>query len=185
WLSLRERRGFLRLYGRQSFSSNHGQSIVARRQQSFVATAKTVVEFEPDTHQQMAGLVYYYNARNWFYLRISRDEELGKTLAILTCDQGQYDEPLEREISVEGWSQVYLKLELDHERAQFMYSSNGNDWHKIGPVLDASQMSDEHVEALRGGVMMDQGITGAFIGLCVQDLIGASKHADFDYFSYT
>lgn len=184
WLSLRERPGFLRLYGRQSFSSMHGQSLVARRQQAFVAEAEAAVEFEPDTYQQMAGLVYYYNARNWCYLRISHDETIGKCLGLMVNDQGEYDEPLESEVSVQGWERIYLKLTLDYEQAQFHYSPDGEHWTAIGPVLDASRMSDEHVETRRGGILLDQGFTGAFIGICVQDLSGARKHADFDYFAY-
>jgi len=184
WLSLRERPGFLRLYGRESFSSMHSQSLVARRQQSFVAEAETVIEFEPETYQQMAGLVYYYNSRNWYYLRISHDESLGKNLALMVSDQGQYDEPLDREVALEGSGWVYMKLSLDHEQAQFHYSSDGERWTAIGPVLDASRMSDEHVESKRDGILLDQGFTGAFIGICVQDLSGARKPADFDYFAY-
>ncbi|MCI3920770.1 glycoside hydrolase family 43 protein [Paenibacillus sp. TRM 82003] len=184
WLSLRERPGFLRLRGRDSFSSAHGQSLVARRQQAFVAEAETVVEFEPDTHQQMAGLVYYYNAKNWYYLRISRDETIGKCLGLMISDQGVYDEPLEQEVSVEGLGRVYLKLTLEYERAQFYYSADGALWTAIGPVLDAAKMSDENVEAKRGGVMMDQGFTGAFVGVCAHDLSGTRKPADFDYFAY-
>ncbi|WP_018750199.1 glycoside hydrolase family 43 protein [Paenibacillus sanguinis] len=184
WLTLRERPGYLRLRGRESFSSAYGQSLVARRQQSFIAEAETVIEFEPDNYQQMAGLVYYYNARNWYYLRISRDEKLGKSLAILTSDQGEYDEPLDQEISVDGCERVYLKLTLDHERAQFYYSTDGVDWRAVGPVLDAGRMSDENAESRHGGVLLDQGFTGAFIGVCVQDLSGCRQHGDFDYFTY-
>lgn len=184
WLSLRERPGYLRLRGRESFSSSHGQSLVARRQQAFVAEAETVVEFEPDTYQQMAGLVYYYNARNWYYLRISRDESLGKCLGLLTSSQGEYDEPMEAEIPLEGAGKVYLKLTLEEEKAQFYYAKEGGEWLPAGPVLDASVMSDEHVETKRSGVLLDQGFTGAFIGICVQDLSGRRRHADFDYFAY-
>jgi xylan 1,4-beta-xylosidase len=184
WLTLRERPGYLRLRGRESFSSAHGQSLVARRQQAFKAEAETVVEFEPVTYQQMAGLVYYYNAKNWYYVRISRDEELGKSLAVLTCDRGVYDEPLDREISVEGWDRVHLKLTLDRERAQFHYSADGREWRAIGPVLDAARMSDENAETVRDGFLLDQGFTGAFIGVCAQDLSGARLHADFDFFVY-
>lgn len=184
WLSLKERPGYVRLRGRESFSSYHGQSLVARRQQSFQAEAETVVEFDPDNYQQMAGLVYYYNARNWYYLRISRDEEIGKSLTILTSNQGQYDEPLEQEVTVQGWERVYLKLTLNYEQAQFHYSQDGKAWTKIGPILDASTMSDEHAEAKIGPLLMDQGFTGAYIGLCAHDLSGTKKHADFDYFIY-
>ncbi|MNP71370.1 hypothetical protein D3C76_1677470 [compost metagenome] len=45
-------------------------------------------------------------------------------------------------------------------------------------------MSDENVETKRGGVLLDQGFTGAFIGICVQDLSGCRIQADFDYFTY-
>lgn len=184
WLSLRERPGFLRLRGRDSFPSAHGQSLVARRQQSFVAEAETVVEFEPSSFQHMAGLVYYYNSKNWYYLRISYDEQLGKNVSVLTSSQGVYDEPLEREISVNGAARVWLKLTLDHERAQFLYAVDGSTWHTIGPVLDASSMSDENAEAVRDGFLLDQGFTGAFIGLCAHDLSGRRQYADFDYFIY-
>lgn len=184
WLTLRERPGYLRLRGRESFSSAHGQSLVARRQQAFTAEAETAVEFEPETYQQMAGLVYYYNARNWYYLRISWDETLGKSLAILTSDQGVYDEPLDQEISVDGCERVYLKLTLHYEQAQFYYSLDGSAWTAAGPVLDAGRMSDENAETKRGGVLLDQGFTGAFIGVCVHDLSGRRLHGDFDYFAY-
>ncbi len=184
WMSLQERPGFLRLKGRESLYSSHRQSLVARRQQAFVAEAQTAVEFEPEMYQQMAGLIYYYNAKNYYYLRISRDEKLGKTLAILTCDQGQYDEPLDREVSIEGWNRCYLKLVLHYELAQFHYSRDGESWTAIGPVLDAGKMSDENAESIRDGFLLDQGFTGAFIGMCVQDLSGRRKHADFDYFEY-
>lgn len=182
WLSLTERPGYLRLRGRESFNSTFRQSMVARRQQAFVVEAETAVEFEPETYQQMAGLVYYYNTKNYYYLRISRDEELGKTLAILTRDQGVYDEPLEAEVSVEGWERCCLKVAIDYDRLQFYYSRDGAAWTAIGPVLEAGKMSDENAEAVRGGLLMDQGFTGAFIGLCAQDLSGRRLHADFDYF---
>jgi xylan 1,4-beta-xylosidase len=184
WLSLTERPGYLRLRGRESFSSEHRQSMVARRQQAFVAESETVIEFEPETHQQMAGLVYYYNTRNWYYLRISWDENIGKCLSIMTSDQGVYNEPLEQEVNISGWERVYMKLKLDYEHAQFYYSPDGSNWTAIGPILDAGKMSDENVETRRDGVLLDQGFTGAYIGVCVQDLSGAKKHADFDYFDY-
>jgi xylan 1,4-beta-xylosidase len=184
WLSLTERPGWLRLRGRHSFSSTHGQSMVARRQQSFVIEAETVLEFEPDTFQQMAGLVYYYNTRNYYYLRVSHDEELGKCIGIMTCDRGEYDEPLDRDISIEGWERVYLKLEVNYDDVQFYYSRDGKEWNAIGPVLDAGVISDDNALESREGILIDQGFTGAFIGLCAQDMSGRFLHADFDYFAY-
>jgi len=184
WATLTERPGFLRVRGRESFSSAHRQSLIARRQQAFSVTAETMIEFEPDTHQQMAGLVYYYNQKNYYYLWVSKDEDLGKCIGIMSSDQGQYDEPLEAPVSIEGWNQVYVKAAIKYEALQFYYSIDGQNWNTIGPVLDASKISDDHVELKKEGVLLDQGFTGAFIGICVQDLSGQRKHADFDYFSY-
>lgn len=73
WLSLQERRGYLRLRGLESLSSWHRQSLVARRQQSFTFEAETQLEFEPENFQQMAGLILYYNTDDYVYLRITRD----------------------------------------------------------------------------------------------------------------
>jgi xylan 1,4-beta-xylosidase len=184
WITTKERPGFLRLKGRESFSSAHRQSLAARRQQAFSMTVETSLEFEPETHQQMAGLAYYYNTKNFYYLFVSRDEEQGKCLGIMSSDHGKYDEPLETPISIEGWDQVFLKADIHYEELQFYFSKDGEDWSAIGPVLDASKISDDNVELKIGGILLDQGFTGAFIGVCVQDLSGQRKHADFDYFTY-
>jgi xylan 1,4-beta-xylosidase len=87
-LSLKARPGYLRLKGRESLGSKHRQSLIARRQQAFRAEAETALEFEPETFQQMAGLVYYYNTNNFYYLHVSRDEEAGKSLRIMSRDRG-------------------------------------------------------------------------------------------------
>jgi len=115
WLSLEQRPGFLRLMGCESPLSKHHQSLLARRLQAFEAEASTCLEFAPEHFQQMAGLIAYYDTQNWTYLRVSRDEVLGKTLNILCADAGVYFEPLEREISVEGWERVYLKLQFQRQ----------------------------------------------------------------------
>jgi len=184
WVSVTERPGYLRLKGRESFSSSHRQSLIARRQQAFSVTAETVVEFEPETFQQMAGLVYYYNSRNYYYLWISHDEELGKCIGIMASDRGVYTEPLDTPVSIDGWNQVFLKADFHYEELQFYFSKDGINWTKIGPVLDASKISDDNVELKKGGTLLDQGFTGAFIGLCAQDLSGRKKQADFDFFTY-
>ena len=184
WASLAARPGWLRITGRASLYAKHRQSLIARRQQAFTAEAETAVEFEPTTFQQMAGLVYYYNTNNYYYLHISRDEQLGKCLNIMFSDRGEYDEALDAPVSVEGWTRVYLKASLHYEQLQFWYSRDGETWLPIGPVLDASIISDENSETLIGGRLIDQGFTGAFLGICVQDLSGQGQYADFDYFTY-
>jgi xylan 1,4-beta-xylosidase len=173
---LRERPGFLRLRGRESLISRHRQSLVARRLQAHVAEAETCLEFEPETFQQMAGLVAYYGANNWVYLRLSRDETHGKSLNILSCDHSAYDEALAQDISVEGAARVYLKVSFEHETFRFAYATEPGAWREIGPRFDAGKLSDDYCQGLS--------FTGTFIGLCAQDLSGGRKLADFDYFSY-
>lgn len=174
-LSLTDRPGYLRLYGKESLLSKFTQALTARRQQSFVFEATTAVEFEPDYFKQMAGLVYYYNTTQYYYFRISHDEKMGKMLAILSCDNGAYSEPFPYVKLPEG-RKVWLKAAADHETIRFFYSLDGTDYIQYGEGCDALRISDEHIDT--------SAFTGAFIGMCVQDMSGFSKYADFEYFEY-
>lgn len=175
WLTLQERPSFLRLYGRESLYSWQRQSLVARRIQSFECEVETCVEFEPESFTQMAGLVLYYDESDHFYLRISHDEEHGKHLAVVINDQGKYDES-EDVVSIVGWEKCYLRASIRYETAQFHYSVDGANWHPIGRELYMGVLADEYTGKLS--------FTGAFAGVCVQDLRGTRLNADFDYFDY-
>jgi xylan 1,4-beta-xylosidase len=175
WISLSARPGFLRLYGRESLNSRHYQSLIGRRLQAFKAHAETSVEFEPRKFQQMAGLAAIYDTYNWVYLRISSDEKLGKTLALLESDNGSYEEPLSQEIPVAG-ARIFLAVDFDREVFRFQFSDDGANWRPIGPDFQSAKLSDEHC----GGL----GFTGTFVALCAQDLSGSRLPADFDYFEY-
>ncbi len=176
WLSLAERPGYLRLRGQESPKSMHRQSLVARRIQSTRFEADTCLEFRPRTFQQMAGLICWYDISLHWYLRVTHDEDLGACLGIVEMDDDVYSEPLDRDISVEGWDRVHLRAVMHDADLRFFYSRSGGDWREIGPVFDASKLSDEY--GRRGG------FTGAFVGLCAHDLSGARQPADFDYFRY-
>jgi xylan 1,4-beta-xylosidase len=175
WLTLTERRGHLRLYGRESLNSWNRQSLVARRLQSFWCEVETSVEFKPEAFTQMAGLILYYDESDYFYLRISYDEDLGKHLAVITSNQGVYDESGDY-IRINEWERCHLKAVIRCEYVQFYYSPDGLDWYPIGPELYMGILADEYGNKLS--------FTGAFAGVCVQDLRGTSLHADFDYFDY-
>lgn len=177
--SLRERPGYLRLKGRESLISLHNQSMVARRQQAFCYTASACVEFAPDTFRQMAGLICIYDTNNFYYLYISNEDESGKSIGILKCDNGSFEYPLDSGASAAGIHRVYLKVEVNYERLQFFYSMDERKWEKLGPIFDASILSDEYC----GGSRQIH-FTGAFVGICCQDLSGMRKPADFDWFEY-
>lgn len=184
WLSLTDRRGFLRLYGQESFSSVHHQSLIARRLQSIRARAEAVVEFEPTTFQQMAGLVAYYNTQNWAYLHITHDEAAGRVLAVAVSDRGVYrDDP--EWIHLGSAASVRLRVTFDVTVFRFWYALAGGDWKPIGAVLPLAMLSDEHATRFEhDNIAISFGFTGAFVGLACQDLSGGRLHADFDSFSY-
>jgi xylan 1,4-beta-xylosidase len=178
-LSLSERPGFLRLFGRETIGSLFSQSLVARRQQSHCYTAATVMEFEPDAFQQMAGLVCYYNSSKFHYLYVSCDVELGKHIRVMSCipDQVQTD-AFSAPIRIRTGTPVHLRVEVDFERLYFAFRLAGEEWRRLPGPLDASILSDE---AAAPGT---PNFTGAFIGVCCQDLAGTRRPADFDWFIY-
>jgi xylan 1,4-beta-xylosidase len=175
WLSLTARPGWLRLWGQESMSSTHRQSLVARRQQSMFCEAETAMEFRPEHYQQMAGLILYYDTRDYVYLRVTHHEEIGACIGIIQSINGVYNEILDSDIPL-GEGTYRLKVRLEREKATFMYAVQDGEWNKIGPELDVSHLSDEYGDYIR--------FTGNFIGLCVQDLSGERNYADFDYFQY-
>lgn len=176
--SLTERPGFLRLRGGESPASRHHQVLVARRLQAFRASVSTCLEFRPDGYQQLAGLILLYDTENFFYLRVSRDERLGKCVGLLAWDRGAPEQP-GADVSVENWARCHLRSEVDFDRLQFSFGSDGTSWTPIGPVLDASKLSDEYCARAYEGAF-----TGAFAGLTCQDFSGRRLHADFDWFEY-
>jgi xylan 1,4-beta-xylosidase len=177
--SLAARPGHLRLFGRETIGSLFHQALVARRQQSQCYTAETVVEFEPEHFQQMAGLVCYYGGAKFHYLYICRDESLGKHIRVMSAlpDQPQSD-AFTPPIAIAGGKPVGLKVEVDFERLYFSYRVDGEDWRRLPQQFDASILSDE---AAAPGT---PNFTGAFVGMACQDLAGTARPADFDWFDY-
>jgi xylan 1,4-beta-xylosidase len=175
WLSLTERMGHLRLFGRESLTSLHRQSLVGRRLQHFYATVSTKLEFLPEDAQQMAGLAAFYDTKHWVYLRLSRDEGLGRTLDVLVMDAGVYSQPLVCEVPIADGA-VCLRLVFERHHFYFEYSSDEKNWQAVGGRFDTYKLSDDYCNGLS--------FTGLFIALCCQDLTGRKLHADFDYFEY-
>jgi xylan 1,4-beta-xylosidase len=154
---------------------------VARRQQHFSLRVETEVAFGPVTFQQAAGLTHYYNRHKFHFLAVSFDERLGRILTIMSCPGDWPDAkltfPLAEAIPLPGDGPVGLAAEIDGARLQFACRT-GAEWKPVGPVLDASVISDE------GGRGEHGSFTGAFLGMLAFDTSGAALPADFSYFSY-
>jgi len=200
WASLKENKGKLTIRGRESMTSTHNLSMVARRLKHFKVQVTTEVGFEPENFQHLAGLAAYYDERNHYLLAISHDEEKGKVLKIIRNDAGKYDEvgvfkedlapavatkndhgvveatPPETMVAIPANKMVFLRMDIDFDKLQFSYSFDDKNWIDIGSVLDSTILSDEY-DGLN--------FTGAFVGMVALDYRTQSKKAQFDYFEYS
>jgi xylan 1,4-beta-xylosidase len=177
--SLTERPGHLRLFGRETIGSWFRQALVARRQEALCYSASTVVEFEPEHFQQMAGLVAYYNSSKFHYLYVSHDDTHGKHVRVMSRrpDQVVFD-AFSAPMPIAAGEPVELRVEVDFERLYFGYRVGKGPLVWLPEPLDASILSDE---ATMPGL---PNFTGAFVGMACQDLAGTRHPADFDHFDY-
>ena len=180
--TLTERPGYLRLYGRESPGSPFRQALVARRQEDLSFEASTEVRFEPEHFQQMAGLICYYNASKFHYLYISRDEEVGKHLAVMSCEgelllDANFPDYAGR-VPLPDGQPIRLRVRVEESSLRFSWADEGGEWQELPMALDASLLSDE------AGKGEGAHFTGAFVGMCCHNLEGTGRPADFAWFSY-
>lgn len=168
------------LYGKESMESLHIQSLVGRRRTDFFFEAETEMLFEPYNFQQAAGMALYYDTTNYFYLQVSTDENQRKYIALLECNHGKTRQVGEKQLILNNNQPVIMKLIVNNDKADFYWSYEGEENHKIGETLDATQISDDYYDEAKHGLRF----TGGFIVLCCQDLSGQRCLAEFSYFSY-
>lgn len=170
-MTIHEREGFLRIYGKESIYSTFYQALLARRQTELSFRASVRFCFAPTSFQQGAGLIYRYDEKNQYYACVTFDEELdGTALYLLTVCGGKT--VLQARERLEG-PDFELGLEVQEDLVQFFSVSSAKK-KKFGPVLQARILSDDYT----------LGFTGAFVGMCVQDLQGQRAWADFEWFRY-
>lgn len=173
--------GKLRLYGRESIGSWFEQALVARRQEDFSFRAETEVLFRPESFQQAAGLTHYYNRHKFHFAAITHDPKRGRVLRIMSClgdwQNGKLSFFPDEPVPLPGDGPVRLAADVDHEKLRFFWQTQ-DEWTPLGPVLDASLISDEAGRGEHGS------FTGAFIGMAAFDVSGAAAPADFSYFEY-
>ncbi len=164
-----------------SIGSWYDQSLVARRQEHFSFRVETELDFKPFTFQQAAGLVHYYNRHKFHFLAVTHDVAKSRVLTVLSCPgdwpDGKLSFPLAEPLPLLGDGPVRLAAEVDGAALKF-FVWIAEKWNLVGPILDASVISDE------GGRGEHGSFTGAFVGMAAFDTSGAALQADFDYFSY-
>jgi xylan 1,4-beta-xylosidase len=125
----------------------------------------------------MAGLVFYYDDENHYYVFVTHDEDLGRCIRATKSEGGVLSSLTARPIPLGTEGRVWLRGAIDGAVLRFSWSTDGVAFHPLGLDLDATILSDE--TAAKG-----LGFTGAFAGVCVQDLERHERWADFDFFEY-
>lgn len=178
--------GRLTLIGRESIASWFEQALVARRQTHFSYDAETLVDFSPQDEREYAGLTAYYARFNFFYLTVTAHSDGTRELLIMCSEasfpDGNLTKPGPAPVRIPNEGKVRLAVSVRNETLQFSYGlGEGGELQTIGPVLDASLLSDEC-----GGMNRERSgsFTGAFVGVAASDLNGTEREAKFDYFVY-
>lgn len=184
WLTLTERPSHLRIRGGRSPQSTVGASLVARRVTAPRTAFEVSVDHRPTAFQHAAGITAYYNARSWYFLHVTADDDGRRVLRLAASDRGVLT--LHPDVvGLDADGPVRLGLDLDGARLTFRHHGAGG-WQQVGPELDATVLSDEHATDLDdAGQLRGLGFTGAFVGLWVWDLAGLGHPADVDAASYT
>ncbi|KAL7797361.1 glycoside hydrolase family 43 protein [Trichoderma ceciliae] len=179
------------LTGRESIGSWFEQSLVARRQTHFSFDAETVIDFSPEDERQFAGLTLYYCRYNFFYLAVTSHSDGQRELQIMRSEASWPEGRLKDAnssacfIGLPAEGKIKLAATIRGSQLQFFYAilkgkgQQEEELQKIGPVLDASVVSDEC-----GGHQDHGSFTGSFVGVACSDLNGTEKKARFDYFTY-
>lgn len=174
-VSLKERLGYLRLYGQESLNSFHNVSLIALKQSEYGAMAETCLEFSPDCEEQAAGLAYMYDAMNFYLFVKTRDKKGNYVLTLLKSDRGVITDEIQPVVLPDD-NKLWLRIKTDEafDQAGFFYSVNGTDFIDVNSWQSVNILTDEHC----------RGFTGAHFGMYCHDMTGKNKFADFDYFMY-
>ena len=102
-------------------------------------------------------------------------------LTILSCE-GDYPDgsltfPLAEPVRLDADGPVRLAVAVEREKLQFSFARRRR-MAEVGPVLDASILSDEAGRGEHGS------FTGAFVGMAAFDTSGGAIPADYGYFLY-
>ncbi len=138
---------------------------VFRRIEHRAFFAETLVSFQPEDSQQWAGLACYYDTRHWYY--IYRGWRPGSGSIIGLCGKGiRGSNRIEAlgEFAFNSTDDVEFRVSCEQMHLQFSFRPSGTEnWRSVGPLQDASVLTDEYVES--EDPIPNFGFTGAFVGV--------------------
>mgnify|MGYP002249241784 FL=1 len=132
------------------------------------------MEFSPTSERQMAGILYFYDECDFYYLRITTDTEGKRIIDCMIMDHGKASYQGTQRLSGDGL--VYLKVRVKNTEGSFSFSYDRKVWYNVGGVWDASKISDEYPE--------EGAYTGAMVGIGCHDMLYRSAKADFAFMEY-
>ncbi|MEW4368988.1 glycoside hydrolase family 43 protein [Paenibacillus kandeliae] len=170
WCTLRQRAGYLRLYGGESIQSLFKHHMIAIRQRDHSFRAETALDYEPQQYLQMAGLLLYLNEDNYVYACVTR-EDGGKGIRLMRCAADEFYVYPDL-IVVPEQTTIHLAVEVKETIARFYYRiAEHEPWTAL--------YDEEHISFLSGG------FTGNFVGIAAHDMYQfKGSYADFSYFQY-
>ncbi|WP_297098541.1 glycoside hydrolase family 43 protein [uncultured Draconibacterium sp.] len=168
--SLSERKGFLRLKGAaNNIGENGSPTFVGRRVQHIDFRATTVVDFDPESENEEAGLTLV-NHGTHFDISVKTHEDERVVQVQLEFGTNIYKS---KSFSVKS-GPVKLRIEGDTHHIRFLYAQNDNDFIELDSVV-TSYISSETVG----------GYSGVYVGMFASGNGKISKvNADFDWFEY-
>jgi xylan 1,4-beta-xylosidase len=177
--SFTERKGWLRLYGSQSLSSLHHQTLFARRWESFHFSAEMALEFDPENFQQTAGLILFYDTSNWLYEFVTYDEEKKtRIIQIMRADGNEFHMESDPFPIPDG--EIILRTEVNEREASFFCQSGQKAEQILLDHVDVWQLSEEHIREKEGRLAF----SGSMVGMAAQDMDAHKSFADIRYWKY-
>jgi xylan 1,4-beta-xylosidase len=167
---LRVRPGWLRLRAGHSPASVFDQSTILTRVEELRCTVETLIDAQPTSTREMAGLIAWYDRQGWIWLQLTWDRENGRHLRVVRRD-GDTTTRSEPVVVPEG--PIRLRAELDGPDLRFWHAGPAGAWKALAGTYPAWTLSDDHGPRLR--------FTGLFFGVRADDLDGRGWTADVDY----
>jgi xylan 1,4-beta-xylosidase len=133
------------------------------------AEFEAVIDAEPRTPREAAGVIAWYDRSGWIWLQVTFDAENGRHLRVVRRD-GAVTTRSAPIAAPDG--PLRLRASLDGPGLAFAVAGDDGEWREVPGVHPAWTLSDDHGPRLR--------FTGMFLGVRADDLDGRGWTVDVD-----
>lgn len=166
---LSARPGWLALRGGHSPGSVFDQSMILTRVEEHEAEVEVLVDADPRSPREAAGVIAWYDRAGWIWLQITYDAENGRHLRVV--QRNGVSTRSAPTVVPDG--PLRLRVALAGPRLTFAWAEQTGEWHEVPGVFPAWTLSDDHGPRLR--------FTGLFLGVRADDLDGRGWRADIGH----